>query len=109
MGGTVDWNNEQRIATANWGLYKLHYDLVYHSIQVEIPGKPAQTYPMANMRMQDGRLLVPLRQTAEWLGASIMDYDLQSSPRQVSIAAKKMGIIFISGGLCLFYINLSHR
>lgn len=86
LGGSVEWEETSRRATARHGLHQAVYDLPNGSIAFASPGRSDGLIVMAEIGLIDGRLMVPLRQAVELLGGEVSDYRLDDRSRDVYIA-----------------------
>lgn len=86
MGGAVEWKPETRQAEVRYGMYRVVYDLVHRRIEVSAPGKPERTIAFADIRLNDSKLVVPLRLAVELIGGQVLDYDFGSDSRAVAVA-----------------------
>jgi peptidoglycan/xylan/chitin deacetylase (PgdA/CDA1 family) len=86
MGGAVEWKPETRQAEVRYGMYRAVYDLVHRRIEVSAPGKPERTIAFADIRLDDNKLVVPLRLAVELIGGKVLDYDFGSDSRMVAVA-----------------------
>lgn len=87
MGGTVEWREQSRVAVARYGLSEVAFDLPGRAIDTSAPGKPDERITLADIRLIDSKLVVPLRTAVELLGGEIADYSFQAERRDVSISS----------------------
>lgn len=88
MGGQVEWLAEKKTASAHFGVYDLEYDLSTRSIRMYTLGSSVATYSLADMDLQDGKIIVPLRKTIDLLGGRITNTVIESDKREVSVALR---------------------
>ncbi|NOU91411.1 polysaccharide deacetylase family protein [Paenibacillus sp. LMG 31460] len=88
MGGQIEWQAEKKKANAHFGVYDLEYDLSARSIRLYTLGNSVATYSLADMDLQDGKIIVPLRKTIDLLGGRITDTVIESDKREVSVALR---------------------
>ena len=88
MGGKVEWQAETKTANAHYGVYDLEYDLSARSIRLFTLGKSVATYPLADMDLKDGKIVVSLRKTIDLLGGRITNAVMESGKREVSMALR---------------------
>lgn len=88
MGGQVEWQAETKTARAHYGVYDVEYDLSSRSIRLFTLGNSVATYPLADMNLQDGKIVVPLRKTIDLLGGRITNSVIEPDKREVSMALR---------------------
>lgn len=89
IGGQVKWHEEMKMASAHYGIYDIDYDLAARTIRVYALGSSVATYNLADMKLQDGIMVVPLRKTVDELGGRITSTVIESGRREVSMAFKQ--------------------
>ncbi|PYI50632.1 polysaccharide deacetylase [Paenibacillus flagellatus] len=88
IGGTVRWEERNRQAIVQYGMYRAVYDLAHRSIAVTAPGKAAQTFALADMSLTDSKLMVPLRTAVELLGSEVSLYAMEGDKREVRVLVR---------------------
>jgi peptidoglycan/xylan/chitin deacetylase (PgdA/CDA1 family) len=86
MGGQVAWNDEDKTATAHYGLYDVQYDMAKRSIRVYTMGQKTATYLLADMKLKDGAVRVPLMRAVENIGSQASHFVQAEGFREVTIA-----------------------
>lgn len=94
MGAVVAWDEAHRTAIVRYGMHELRVDLQRHAISVQVPGKPNRIYPMADIGLRDGSVIVPLRLTVELLGDQVDSYSLGDTLREVKLDTSTRGYHF---------------
>ncbi|OPH59253.1 hypothetical protein BC351_20255 [Paenibacillus ferrarius] len=89
IGGQVEWQADTKIANAHYGVYDLEYDLSARSIRLYTLGTCVNTYFLADMELQDGKIMVPLRKTVDLLGGQITESIIEPSRREVSMTFRQ--------------------
>jgi len=92
MGGQVEWNEETFTATVSLGAKTVEYDPVRGVVVERVPGAWAKTRYLADIRLKDGEIRIPLKATAELLGGRVGAYQpLEERPLvQVSLGGTRM-------------------
>jgi peptidoglycan/xylan/chitin deacetylase (PgdA/CDA1 family) len=85
MGALVTWEEDTRTATVSYGLYQMEVDLQRNSISVQAPGRNKQVYYLADVKVNDGSIMVPLRSSVEMLGNHVAGYSIGDTLRQVKV------------------------
>jgi peptidoglycan/xylan/chitin deacetylase (PgdA/CDA1 family) len=85
LGCQVAWNEEMRTANVHYGLFDVQYDLPRGMIRTYALGRLTHVYYLADMKLVDGSIVVPLRSTVELFGDAVAGYTLDSLRREVDI------------------------
>lgn len=88
VGGRVEWDEQNQTATVYYGLQQIRYDLSAKSMSLKSPFRATKTIHLPDMKVTNGKLMVPLRATAELLGESISDYTVAEDKREVNLAIR---------------------
>lgn len=83
MGGRVYWNDAERTAVADYGFYHAEYNFSDNTLTLSAPGRSASVVHFPEMRIENGMLIVPLRNTLEMFGNDIKSYNLSWNEREV--------------------------
>ncbi|MBP1964605.1 polysaccharide deacetylase [Paenibacillus aceris] len=86
IGGNVHWQEKTKTANAHYGIYDVEYDLPARTIRAYALGSRVATYSLADMEIQGGSMIVPLRKTVDSLGGRITDTVMEPGRREVSMA-----------------------
>ncbi|MDR6885111.1 peptidoglycan/xylan/chitin deacetylase (PgdA/CDA1 family) [Bacillus sp. 3255] len=90
IGGQVQWRDNTKTASAHYGIYDIDYDLAARTIRIYALGQSTATYHLADMKLHDGVMIVPLRKTVDELGGRITSSVMESGRREVSMAFKQI-------------------
>jgi hypothetical protein len=91
MGALISWDEEERTATIQYGLHQLQIDMKHKSLSIQAPGRSKQVYYLADVSLNDGSIMVPLRSTVERLGNHVMSYSIGDSLREVKVDTSSGG------------------
>ncbi|UJF32758.1 polysaccharide deacetylase [Paenibacillus hexagrammi] len=89
LGGQVEWEADTRTAKIHYGKKDMEYDIPLKTIRIYTWGKETGRYPLADMKLEDGVIQVPLRKTIELLGGQITEAVMDSRQREVSLSFRK--------------------
>jgi len=92
MGGNINWIEPVKTAVAHYGVYDVEYDLPKRTIRLFNLGKRVASFAMADMQMREGSIIVPLRQTIDFLGGRITDAVMETDKREVTLAWHRLFI-----------------
>ncbi|WP_079913811.1 polysaccharide deacetylase [Paenibacillus sp. 32352] len=84
MGGEIGWQQQNRTATVRYGMYAAEYDFSRHELRLKAGGKET-TYHLPVMKLVNGSVYVPLRETMEMLGNQIVSFDEEDALRHVKV------------------------
>ncbi|MEW9702384.1 polysaccharide deacetylase family protein [Paenibacillus sp. SI8] len=85
MGGDVDWDEPAKTANAHYGMYDLEYDLSARSLRQYKLGERVATYPLADMSLEEGAIIVPLEKTVDLFGGRITQSVIEPDIREVAL------------------------
>ncbi|SDO66126.1 Peptidoglycan/xylan/chitin deacetylase, PgdA/CDA1 family [Paenibacillus sp. yr247] len=89
LGGKVEWQENRKTANAHYGVYDVEYDLSARSIRLYSLGNSVATYSLADMNLQNGKIIVPLRKTIDLIGGRITNSVIEPDKREVSMAFRQ--------------------
>ncbi|MEC0268400.1 polysaccharide deacetylase [Paenibacillus anseongense] len=93
LGGNVQWQDITKTANAHYGIYDIQYDLPARTIRAYALGNNVATYSLADMELQEGTMVVPLRKTVDSLGGRITDTVMEEGRREVAMAFRQFFIL----------------
>ncbi|WP_164821715.1 polysaccharide deacetylase [Paenibacillus koleovorans] len=91
MGALVTWDGERRTASVAYGMYVMTVDLKANTMSVEKAGKTTATFHLADVKLKDGSVIVPLRSTVELLGGQVESFAFSDTLREVSLDVNHKG------------------
>jgi peptidoglycan/xylan/chitin deacetylase (PgdA/CDA1 family) len=76
IGGTIVWDDHQRIARVHFGLFNFEYDVRQRTVRHYLLGKLIRDQPLQDMRIINGKIQVLVTDTMQLVGSDISKYDL---------------------------------
>ncbi|TXK75393.1 polysaccharide deacetylase [Paenibacillus sp. N3.4] len=99
MGGHVNWQPETKTADAHYGVHDVEYDLSSRSIRLYVLGHKVAAYSLADMDLQQGNIIVPLRKTIDLFGGRITGTIMEPGRREVFLVFSQLYLLQENNGL----------
>lgn len=96
MGGRVFWDEEEKVANADYKTYHVECNLMEQTMKIYNLGQKVKVYHIPAMEILNGSLMVPLRDTIERLNNEIEEYTAKANVKEVYIRMNEPYIAFQS-------------
>lgn len=90
FGAGVSWDENKRLAKVHYGYRDIEYDLATMAMRTYVFGRLDRVYPLADMKLVDGSILVPLRGTAALFDNEVSDFSMKADDRFVALAPRNL-------------------
>lgn len=93
IGGDVAWDEQRRVAVVRLGGKIVEYDPIGRTVSERLPGGSANIHHMADVRLVNGEIRVPLRATVELFGGHVNGYQVTKDVRSVAVNVSKSSLL----------------